>query len=251
MRKGKFVNKEYKGEMTMPEQKFFKSYRTVKAIQLFILGAIELVFLIILFSNKNLSDQIYNSKPLFCLCAVTWILMLFSLFGLLYDFYRLRSLTAKNHLFNQFAYLDRLTGIPNRYSLDIIFQAYTTPESLAGTACALFSIDNLKTINNTLGHEAGDKLIKDFCTIFEEVGDCFGFIGRNGGNEFVAVIENSSHDSMKQFMTRLENSIRIYNMEHTETPITLRSAYTLYDETEVQVFAQLLAATYNKLYPSK
>lgn len=235
----------------MQEQKSIKKYRIAKIIQLILLAGIELTFFLTLILNKSLSRQVYSSRQLFFLCAITWILMLFSLFCLIYDFYKLRSLTAESHLFNQAAYLDGLTGIPNRHSLDIVFQTYTTPESLEGTACAMFSIDNLKTINQTVGHEAGDRLIQDFCNIFEEIGDNFGFIGRNGGNEFVTVIENSSHESMKSFLTRLENSIRLYNAEHTEAPILLRSAYTLYAEAKVQAFTQLLAVTYNKLYPSK
>lgn len=235
----------------MQEQKFIKKYRSAKIIQLFLLASIELTFILTLIFNKSLSRQVYSNRQLFFLCAVTWVLMLFSLFYLLYDFYKLRNLTAESHLFNQAAYLDGLTGIPNRHSLDIVFQTYTTPESLQDTACAMFSIDNLKTVNQTSGHEAGDKLIQDFCNIFEEVGDHFGFIARNGGNEFVAVIENSSHESMERFLTRLDNSIRLYNLEHLETPIVLRSAYTLYAETQVQAFPQLLAITYNKLYPAK
>ena len=235
----------------MQEQKLIKKFRIAKIIQLFLLAGIELTFFLTLLFNKSLSRQIYSNKQLFFLCAITWVLMIFSLFYLFYDFYKLRILSLEGHTLNQAAYLDSLTGIPNRHSLDIVFQTYTTPESLAGVACAMFSIENLKTINETSGHEAGDRLLQDFCNIFEEIGDNFGFIGRNGGNEFVAVIENSDHEKMEHFLTCLKNSILIYNTEHSEAPIVLRSVYTLYEEAQVQSFTQLLAVTYTKLYPTE
>lgn len=232
----------------MQEQKFVKTFRTAKIIQLCLLFGLELTFFLILTCNASLSRQIYSNKTLFTLCAITWILMIFSFFCLLFDFFKLRSFTVESHALKQATYLDSLTGIPNRHSLDVLFQTYTTPESLAGTGCAMFTISNLKDINEANGHATGDRMLKDFCTILEEIGDSFGFVGRNGGNEFVAVINDCSHETMEHLFTILENRISLYNKEHTGTPILLDFAYTLYEEEPVQAFTQLLTATYNRLY---
>lgn len=232
----------------MKEQKFIKQFRTAKIIHLCLLAGMELVFIIMLLIDKRLRLWIFSDRVLFTLCSFTWLFMLLGLVFLFYDFYKLRSFVQESHLLNQTAYLDRLTGIPNRYSLDEIFRTYTTPESLEGTGCLLFSIANLKTINEISGHQAGDTMIRDFCNIFEEVGDTFGFIGRNGGNEFVAVITPCSAQIIQDFRTTLENRISLYNKEHTAAPILLRSAYTLYAEEPVQTFTELLVLTYNKLY---
>lgn len=232
----------------MQEQKFVKVFRTAKIIQLCLLLGIEITFFLLLACNTDLSSRIYADKALFTLCVITWILMLFNLLCLVFDFFKLRSFAMESHALTQAAYLDRLTGIPNRHSLDVVFRTYTTPESLADIGCAMLTISNLKTINETLGHQAGDTMIRDFCTIFEETGDTFGFVGRNGGNEFVAVINHCSHQTMNRFLTVLESHISLYNAEHTTAPIELRSAYTLYAEEQVQAFTQLLTATYNKLY---
>lgn len=232
----------------MQEQKFVKVFRTAKVIQLCLLLGIELTFFLILACNTDLSSQIYSNKALFILCIITWILMTFNLLCLLFDFFKLRSFAMESHALTQAAYLDRLTGIPNRHSLDVVFRTYSTPESLTDIGCAMFSISNLKTINESHGHQAGDTMIQDFCTIFEEIGDTFGFVGRNGGNEFVAVINHCSHQTMQRFLAALKNRISLYNAEHTTAPIELRSAYTLYAEEQVQAFTQLLTVTYNKLY---
>lgn len=232
----------------MQEQKFVRIFRTAKIIQLCLLLGLELTFFLILVCNGELSSHIYSNQALFTLCSITWALMLFNLLCLVFDFFKLRSFAAESHALNQAAYLDHLTGIPNRHSLDVVFRTYTTPESLEGIGCAMFTIGNLKSINDAQGHVVGDLMIQNFCNIFEETGDLFGFVGRNGGNEFVAVINDCSHQTMNAFLEALENRISLYNAEHQTAPIQLLSAYTLYAEEQVQAFTQLLTATYNKLY---
>lgn len=232
----------------MREQKFVKQFRTAKIIHLGLLVGMELIFILILLIDKRLRLWVFSDRALFTLCAFIWFFLLLGLIFLFYDFYKLRAFAQESHLLNQTAYLDRLTGIPNRYSLDEIFRTYTTPESLENTGCLLFSIANLKTINEISGHQAGDAMIRDFCNIFEEIGDTFGFVGRNGGNEFVAVITPCSPQIIQDFRTTLDNRISLYNKEHSATPILLRSAYTLYAEEPVQTFTELLVLTYNKLY---
>ena len=232
----------------MQEQKFIKTMRVTKIIQLVILVGIELTFIIMLIANSDLHRQIYSNKALFFLSLVTWLLAIFNLCCLLYDFFKMRTFALESHALNKTAYLDSLTGMPNRHSLDTVFQTYTTPESLKHTGCAMFTISNLKKLNETFGREAGDNAIQDFCNIFEEIGDNYGFVGRNGGNDFIAVINNCNHDTANHFLTVINNRLSLYNTEHPDKPIEIRSAYTLYDEAQVKAFTQLLAATYEKLH---
>jgi diguanylate cyclase (GGDEF)-like protein len=232
----------------MQEKKFVKVFRTVKIIQLVIMLGIELTFFIILGYHPDIRIHIYSNPTLFLLCSITWVLMIFNLICLFFDFYKLRSFALESHSLNQAAFLDSLTGMPNRHSLDVVFQTYTSPESLKDTGCLMFSISNLKAVNETSGRHTGDLLIRDFCNILEEIGDTFGFVGRNGGNEFVAVITPCSEEIIKKFQATLESRILLYNKEHQVAPIELASAYTLSEEEPVQAFTQLLTITYNKLY---
>ena len=232
----------------MQEQPFFKTFRILKIVQFCILVGIELTFFLILILNPSLGKNIYSNQPLFILCIITWIMMIFNLLCMFIDFWKLRSFALKSHALSKAAYLDSLTGIPNRHSLDTVFRTYTTPESLVGIGCAMFSISNLKDINERMGHTAGDNMIQNFCSMFEEVGDSFGFVGRNGGNEFIAVISNCDHDIMRRFLSALQQRISSYNKEHSTQPIELISAYTLNSEENAKVFTQLLTVTYNKLY---
>lgn len=110
------------------------------------------------------------------------------------------------------------------------------------------SISNLRMINETKGHSAGDRMILDFCSIFEEIGDKFGFVGRNGGNEYVMVMNACTHEGMQRFIEELTEHLEEYNTQHTEAPIDFQYAYLLNTDVKAQVFSQLLTATYNKLH---
>ena len=97
---------------------------------------------------------------------------------------------------NELAFFDQLTGLPNRtLLLDRLKQAMTAT-SRTGNYCALLflDLDNFKTLNDTLGHEMGDLLLKEVAqrlTACVRAGDTSA---RLGGDEFVLVLTNLSID---------------------------------------------------------
>lgn len=232
----------------MQEKKIVKSFRVAKMIQFCILLLIEIVFFAVLLSHPSMSKSIYGNPPLFLLCAVIWALTIFHLVCLLSDFIRLRSFAQESHALNKVAYLDDLTGIPNRHGLDVIFRTYSTPESMESVGCYITTIDNLVAINEKLGRQTGNDTIQAFCSVLEKVGDAYGTVGRNGGNEFLCVINQCTEDIMKQFSDCLNAEIVSYNEIHPQAPIQLRSAYILNSSEKKTIFSELLSATYNKLH---
>ncbi len=232
----------------MQEKKFAKSFRSAKIIQLCILLTLDICSVFILICNPEIGKQLFTNNVLLTLCAIIWILMIFSFIGLLYDFYKIKSFAEESHALNKVAYLDHLTGIPNRYGLDAVFKTYDSPESMTHVGCFMGTIDNLREINDSLGHATGDRMILDFCNIFEELGDSFGFVGRNGGNEFIMVMDHCTHQSMQRFIESLNDRITHYNDKHPKSPIQFRHTYLLNTDEQAQAFTQLLTATYNKLH---
>lgn len=97
------------------------------------------------------------------------------------------------------AYFDALTGLPNRVLL-----LDRLKQELAGSvrnnhigALLLINVDNFKTINGTLGHEAGDVLLKQ---IVQRLKSCIregDTLARIGGDEFVVMLRNLSEDAFK------------------------------------------------------
>src|SRR3546814_10114382 len=99
---------------------------------------------------------------------------------------------------------DALTGLPNRALLMDGLE-----ESLARThrlkrSCALMFIDldRFKSINDTLGHQIGDKLLCEVAHRLEDVTDDGHRIGRLGGDEFANVVREAD---LERKRTRLNS----------------------------------------------
>jgi diguanylate cyclase (GGDEF)-like protein len=89
---------------------------------------------------------------------------------------------------------DALTGLPNRtLILDRVEQMLVRSRRSQTPVAALFiDLDNFKTINDTLGHGAGDELLRAVAARLDVVVRDIDALGRLGGDEFVIVAEGMS-----------------------------------------------------------
>ena len=88
---------------------------------------------------------------------------------------------------------DALTGLPNRFTLAVHLEhALAKAERTNDKVCLMFiDLDNFKTINDTLGHHAGDLLL---CEVARKISSSVrksDIVARIGGDEFVVVIEGT------------------------------------------------------------
>lgn len=110
---------------------------------------------------------------------------------------------------------DALTGLPNRAHLDQRLAEMTGASSVGAAAFALvfFDLDQLKRINDSLGHGMGDQLLVAiaerlvlFCEYEAEVmGHCW--IARIGGDEFVILVECTDPARLIPFCDRLQDTL--------------------------------------------
>lgn len=81
---------------------------------------------------------------------------------------------------------DPLTGLYNRRGLEIRLAALLgEPKTLGCYAVIMIDADNLKTINDTYGHDAGDVYLKEIAALFEDFGPKSCVSARLGGDEFL------------------------------------------------------------------
>jgi diguanylate cyclase (GGDEF)-like protein len=122
---------------------------------------------------------------------------------------RLRNLSGErkaHQCITQLASFDSLTGLPNRALFrDRLAQAMVRAQrSGAPMALMFLDLDRFKLVNDGLGHEAGDKLLKhvaqvlshclrDVDTVGREVLDEPFTLSRVGGDEFTVIAENVAH----------------------------------------------------------
>jgi diguanylate cyclase (GGDEF)-like protein len=92
------------------------------------------------------------------------------------------------------AYYDSLTGLPNRRYFEKILKnilAFNENSYKANKGIVLFlDLDNFKNINDTLGHDVGDKLLKIIANKLKEVLRKEDIISRFGGDEFLILQPN-------------------------------------------------------------
>ncbi len=99
---------------------------------------------------------------------------------------------------SELAFFDQLTGLPNRTLLaDRLKQAMSSSTRSKQFGAVLFmDLDNFKTLNDTMGHDLGDALLRQIAPRLRQCVREDDTVARLGGDEFVVVLANLSKNEM-------------------------------------------------------
>ncbi|WP_390549691.1 diguanylate cyclase domain-containing protein, partial [Qipengyuania sp. MTN3-11] len=88
------------------------------------------------------------------------------------------------------AQFDSLTGLANRHRIDNLLTNTLNAYRNSKRSCALMMVDldRFKQVNDTLGHPAGDELLKQVADRLTRIVDTQGTVGRPGGDEFQIIL---------------------------------------------------------------
>ena len=91
---------------------------------------------------------------------------------------------------SRLAQFDSLTGLSNRLRMSQTLEKILVAPQVQHRACAVFllDLDRFKQVNDTLGHPAGDALLKQVAQRLEGVIGNVGRVGRLGGDEFQVIM---------------------------------------------------------------
>lgn len=117
----------------------------------------------------------------------------------------INKLLGREREMTQLAEYDLLTGLANRYAtLRGLRKDVSMPASLSRLGLLFIDLDNFKTVNDTLGHNAGDIVLQmTAARLSDAVGD-EGTLARIGGDEFVVVMKG---DDVERRAVRLAEAI--------------------------------------------
>mgnify|MGYP002821806783 FL=1 len=103
---------------------------------------------------------------------------------------------ATERQIKQIALIDSLTGLPNRNLLKDRFDMMHTHASRRDNILALLymDLDNFKNLNDSLGHQGGDELLKEVAHRLKSRLRKEDSLGRLGRDEFIVMLSNSSHE---------------------------------------------------------
>jgi diguanylate cyclase (GGDEF)-like protein len=100
---------------------------------------------------------------------------------------------------SQLASLDALTGLPNRRQFEDRIAGALAEAQITGNALAVMflDVDHFKSINDRLGHGAGDAVLKEFALRLRQTVRVSDIAARLAGDEFVVLLEGvpGEHDA--------------------------------------------------------
>lgn len=169
----------------------------------------------------------------------------------LYSLYTYLSLNKNNKDLSKIAYIDPLTKLPNRVRCDQVVKEYLKMDNLPNLACVFFDLNNLKETNDTFGHTQGDNLIREFGYILRDVSSKYGFIFRNGGDEFIGIFENVSKESMRKYIDELNEKVDDFNNQYDFLSISFAYGISYSDEDGINSINELMSLADKRMFQNK
>jgi len=132
---------------------------------------------------------------------------------------------------------DPLTSLPNRRSiLEDGERTFSMSKRYQQSLCVLMvDIDNFKAINDSYGHDTGDKALIFVASIFEAVLRTTDCVGRVGGEEFLIILPNCNE----------EQGVQLANRLFSELATKLKSSTLVLDTLTVSIGLALNSPNYD------
>lgn len=159
---------------------------------------------------------------------------------------------SEEHL-RYLGYHDMLTGLYNRNYFES-FQNLSSmgyPEGEKKIGLITCDVDGLKTVNDTLGHNAGDKRLKSVAELLKKAIVSGGFWARIGGDEFAAIIPEASKETLENIVYTIRKMLTIQNnQDDCDIPLNIAIGYAVGDLSKVS-FTKIFKDADNAMYRDK
>ena len=112
------------------------------------------------------------------------------------------------------ALTDPLTGLPNARYLALRFEEEAARARRTDRAfqVVMLDLDEFKNVNDTYGHKAGDKMLREVAHIIEGQLREYDFLARYGGDEFVALVQEVVGAQVEELCTRIESAVSKFSL---------------------------------------
>lgn len=152
---------------------------------------------------------------------------------------------------HQMAFTDSLTELGNRnaYETACVNMAHDF-DSVRSLCLMLFDLNDMKLVNDTWGHLAGDRLLRDFATLLRETMPVSAKLYRYGGDEFIVTLHDASLADVKQCRQKLTLRMDHYNREN-EIRISAALGYAFFNPETDHGLSEIVKRADAMLYDNK
>jgi diguanylate cyclase (GGDEF)-like protein/putative nucleotidyltransferase with HDIG domain len=153
------------------------------------------------------------------------------------------------------SFTDPLTGLPNRRSLDRQFEAGLAHAALsrASFSIVVLDLDRLKEINDTYGHEAGDRAIRSVGNVLRSTVRQTDLCARFAGDEFVVILWECTPEIEQRRVAEIQSAVAAHPFEPrpgVRTALSISAGPARFPE-DGATFEELLAAADERMYRDK
>ena len=144
-------------------------------------------------------------------------------------------------------YTDASTGLPNRLRCDAEIEKHAQGILSAPFTCAVVSLANMNEINDALGREAGNEVLRIFSHYLQDCGENYGFVGYNGGLQFMSLFPNCDEARATYYANMLARLVTEFNRGGYGAMIRYKLASATATEHTPYTMRELLALTMQRL----
>lgn len=152
-----------------------------------------------------------------------------------------------------FAYLDTLTGIPNRrYMTEALDDALCTYyHKNHKFALIMTDIDFFKRVNDTYGHEIGDLVLKDVARILRSGLRTMDVVSRWGGEEFLILLHNMQGHGLRDKLDFLRRAVASHVVQTEKGPVSVTMSFGCTEPKSGDMAASMIERADACLYKCK
>ncbi len=223
-----------------------KKLDIIKTIQLLVFSVLAILCFVLIVADSDVYQSIAVSKSVRLLSVLLWISLFFSFLFIFIDFSVYVTQKKDYNALDYAVHSDPLAKIANRNGCDELLEQYADKPLPDDLGCIMFELTSLYETNKTYNRMAGNRQIRNFSIILKMASVNTCFVGRNGGNKFLAIFENTSREIMDEFLARIDSKV----IDHNSDPKNPKMTYsygTAFHEVNVKEVTDLVALSNRRL----
>ncbi|MCQ2437663.1 MAG: diguanylate cyclase [Clostridia bacterium] len=226
-----------------------KKFELIKTIQLLCFMAVTIFGLWVIFNDHELYQMVGRNASIRTLCILLWVVLALCYVGIFWDFSTNSSFKKDYRELDYAVHNDLVAGIANRYSCDAMIAKYVDRPLPDNVGCIMLDLLNLREINDKYGHLKGNDTILEFSNILHTASLGLCFVGRNGGNKFMALFEDCDETALNTFLSRVNHAVEVYNAKDDVPRIEYRTGRAYSKDEHVKTINQLIGLSDRRLTP--